>query len=618
MADALLDDLDERQRAAVTSTSAPLAILAPAGSGKTRVLTRRIAYRVREQTADARHVLAVTFTRRAAAELVDRIGRLVDDRTVTAGTFHALALAQLRRLAADRGREPPRVVADKSRLVKPLLRSGRAPGGGGAGGGASGVAVADVVAEIEWAKARMVTPDRFAAAAHAAGRRLPCPAPDLADVYDRYERDKRTRHVVDFDDLLSQAADAFDRDADFASGQRWRFRHLFVDEFQDATPLQLRVLRAWLADRDDLCVVGDPAQAIYGFAGADAAPLADFDRFFPGGATISLTRNHRSTARIVAFAESALGARAGVTRDAPVATRSSGNAPTIVEYADGAAEAAGVADACWRAFTRGVPWDRIAILCRTNAQAAAFQAACTRRGVPCASVSTADGERFARRDTVRSLLESLRERQAAAPGRAFADHLADLAADPGVDPDVDEDVGGGPAPGTPPDGLERDRARLLELGREYVALEGNAGGVAGFAAWLDQATRASTPHAAVELVTFHRAKGLEWEVVFVTGLERGLVPIAWAESPAAIAEERRLLHVALTRATDELSVSWAHVREGGSRTSRREPSPWLTDLAATLRGMRGAPVDPRRELATVRATLAAATPAPPRVRRTRR
>ena len=274
--DPLLADLDPHQRAAVTDPHVPLAILAPAGSGKTRVLTRRIAFRVREGLAEGRHVLAVTFTRRAAGELVDRLDALGVDSAVTAGTFHSLALAQLRSRAADRRQEPPRVLDRKGRILGPLLGSKRS------NGASTALAVTDVAGEIEWAKARMITPDRYADAARATERRVPRPAGDLAALYARYEAEKRRRHLLDFDDLLGWCADAIERDADFAASQRWRFRHLFVDEFQDATPLQTRLLRAWLGDRPDLCVVGDGAQAIYAFAGADASPLARVLAALPG------------------------------------------------------------------------------------------------------------------------------------------------------------------------------------------------------------------------------------------------------------------------------------------------------------------------------------------------
>jgi DNA helicase-2/ATP-dependent DNA helicase PcrA len=267
--DGLLDGLNPAQRRAVITDAAPLAILAGAGSGKTRVLTRRIAYRVHKGTAEARHVLALTFTRKAAGELTTRLRSLGVRDGIVAGTFHAVAYGQLRRRWADRGEPEPALLDRKVRLIVPLLPR-RAEGGG------RGLQAADVAAEIEWAKARMVTPERYAAEAAAAGRTPPA-APDLiAALFDRYETEKRRRGVVDFDDLLLRCAEALDDDREFAASQRWRFRHLFVDEFQDVNPVQCRLLDGWRGERPDLCVVGDPNQAIYAWNGADPRFLTEF------------------------------------------------------------------------------------------------------------------------------------------------------------------------------------------------------------------------------------------------------------------------------------------------------------------------------------------------------
>jgi DNA helicase-2/ATP-dependent DNA helicase PcrA len=611
--DVLLDDLDARQHDAVTSVAAPLAIIAPAGSGKTRVLTRRIAYGAREGRLHPKHVLAVTFTRKAAGELVSRIGRLGVDGRITAGTFHAIALAQLRRHAAERNQEPPRVLEHKARLLGPIL--------GGRGPSAS-IAIADIAAEIEWAKARLIGPDRYVAAAEAAGRRPPRAAGDVSRVYAAYESEKRKRHVVDFDDVLGRCAEAIARDEEFAAGQRWRFRHLFVDEFQDATPLQLRLLRAWLGVTHELTVVGDPAQAIYGFTGADAAPLIAFERTFPGGTTIVLDRNYRSTPAVVALAEAALGNAAGDRRTQPEAIRPDGAPPTITGFDDDDAEARAIADASWHAHADGVPWNRIAVLFRTNAHSSRFEAALTKRGVP---FRIGDGQKFTARAPVRALLDELREAERTRPGLPFGQYLADLAADnPDPEKDKSETGRGAGAPAedvTPPerdatamsDHSERDA--LLELGRDYLDSVSGSGAVSEFTAWLDTATGGSKGAHGVDLVTFHRAKGLEWTLVFVTGIERGMVPISWATTAEAQAEERRLLHVALSRAEDELHVSWARARLVGTRRAPREPSPWLglleNEANRAPHGLLTRRRAPRDHIGELRATLAAASPPTP-------
>jgi DNA helicase-2/ATP-dependent DNA helicase PcrA len=250
-ADALLDGLNDAQTAAVTSSATPLCILAGAGSGKTRVLTRRIAWRAATDSLDPRHVLALTFTRKAAGELTQRLRQLGLQDQLAAGTFHGVAYAQLRGRWAERGIEPPTLLDRKVGFVARLLPSSRAQ-----------VPAMDVVAEIEWAKARLVAPDRYAEEAERAGRRPPMSGDEVARVYARYEEQRRRSRLVDFDDLLRVCARDLLADPDFAAAQRWRFQHVFVDEFQDVNPLQQSLLDAWLGDRLDLCVVGDPNQAI--------------------------------------------------------------------------------------------------------------------------------------------------------------------------------------------------------------------------------------------------------------------------------------------------------------------------------------------------------------------
>ena len=347
---------------------------------------------------------------------MSRIGRLGVDGRITAGTFHAIALAQLRRHATERNREPPRILERKARILGPIL---------GARGPSASIAVADIAAEIEWAKARLIGPDRYQAAAEAAGRRPPRAVGEVARVYAAYEAEKRKRHVIDFDDVLSRCADAIARDEEFAAGQRWRFRHLFVDEFQDATPLQLRLLRAWLGDANELTVVGDPAQAIYGFTGADASPSSGSSaRFRAGrrscsagttGARPRSSRSPRSRSEMPR-ATGAVNRRRSVPTVPP---------PTITGYDDDDAEARAIADACWRAHAAGVPWHRMAVLFRTNAQSSRFEAALTKRGVP---FRIGEGQRFTARAPVRALLDELREAERTRPGLPFGQYLADLAA----------------------------------------------------------------------------------------------------------------------------------------------------------------------------------------------
>ncbi|MGH9031671.1 MAG: ATP-dependent helicase, partial [Acidimicrobiia bacterium] len=370
--DALLDGLDATQREAVTVDAAPLAILAGAGSGKTRVLTRRIAWRSRRAKIDPGHVLAVTFTRKAAGELVARLGRLGVRSRVTAGTFHSIALTQLRRRNLERDRPMPAVLARKARILAPWM-----PGRGAR----AALAAADVASEIEWAKARLVRPDDYEAAIAGARREPPRPSFEIAALYERYEKERRRRGVVDFDDLIWWCGDALETDAEFQATQRWRFRHLFVDEFQDVNPAQLRLLRAWLGDRPELCVVGDPDQAIYSFAGADPTYLTEYSRHFPGATVVRLGSNYRSTPQVIAAAGAVL-ADGGSRRPPTRTPRSDGPLPAIVAYADDEAEATGIVRELRRAHGPGRRWSSMAVLYRTNAQSARFEEALGRDGIP--------------------------------------------------------------------------------------------------------------------------------------------------------------------------------------------------------------------------------------------
>ncbi|HUF84668.1 MAG TPA: ATP-dependent DNA helicase UvrD2 [Acidimicrobiia bacterium] len=588
-ADPLLEGLDATQREAVTADASPLAILAGAGSGKTRVLTRRIAWQASRAQIDPDHVLALTFTRKAAGELVSRLGRLGVRRQVTAGTFHAIALAQLRRRCTDRDRTMPGILSRKARILAPMM-----PGRGAA----ATVAAAEVASEIEWAKARLVRPDGYEAAVARARRDPPRPAAEIASLYERYERERRKRGVVDFDDLIWWCADALETDPEFQATQRWRFRHLFVDEFQDVNPAQLRLLRGWLGDRSDLCAVGDADQAIYGFAGADPDYLTDFARHFPGATVVRLGSNYRSSPQVVAAAAGLL-ADGGARRPPVRTSKPDGPAPTFVDYDDDEAEAIGVVRGLRREHGPQRPWSAMAVLYRTNAQSARFEEALGRDGIP---FRVRGASRFLERPEVRAALEGLTRTDKTAPGRPFSGHLADLTAEAAA-------------------ASEEQREHvdaLVRLGREYLAADGGPGSVDGFRAYLDVALRASADDGAgrdaVELLTFHRAKGLEFDVVFVTGLEKGLVPISHADTPAERAEERRLLYVALTRAERALNLSWARRRALGARTVDRRPSPWVEVIedACSPEGKAPDSVELRRERVARAREKARAAAAPSR------
>jgi DNA helicase II / ATP-dependent DNA helicase PcrA len=614
--EALLADLTPSQRRAVESEASPLSILAGAGSGKTRVLTRRIAYRMTTGTADPGHVLALTFTRRAAGELGDRLRALGVRERLTAGTFHGVAYAQLRQYWADRGQPAPHLLDRKTRLLARLV-AGRPD--------VAGVPLVELAAEIEWASARLITPERYPAESEAAGRRPPVGSDAMASLMARYETEKVRRRVADFDDLLSRCAHALEHDPAFAAVQRWRWRHVFVDEFQDVNPLQYRLLTAWLGSQPDVCVVGDPNQAVYGWNGADSSLLTRLPDRWPGTEVIRLDDNHRCTPQVVAVAAAVLG-------DSGSSARSSrpDGAPSVVRaYPDDQAEAHGVVAELRQRRATGLPWSQMAILVRTNAQVALLEMACRSAQVP---YRLAGARPLLDDPDIQAILADLGRRR----GDLFALVAADLARLAGGDEDAAA-VGDSEAErsAVPADGADSGDGRsvgprgawpaapeptvaqrtiaartVADLAADFQRMEGRPT-VDGFLSWLGPATsrdRIDDGPAGVTISTFHRAKGLEWHTVWVTGLEEGLVPIVHAQTQQAAMEERRLLYVALTRAGDELHCSWARRRTFGDRPVARNPSPWLALLAGGASGYEAPQITPdalwRRRLADQRDQLA--------------
>ncbi|MDQ3107279.1 MAG: ATP-dependent helicase, partial [Actinomycetota bacterium] len=484
----LTADLNAAQHEAVTTEAAPLCILAGAGSGKTRVLTRRIAHRVAAGTADAPHVLALTFTRKAAGELTDRLWHLgVHDRVV-AGTFHAVAYAQLRRRWADRGEAAPALLDRKVRLLADIV--------GRPSTGSATLQLADVAAEIEWAKARLVPASQYVVEAEQAGR-TPLAGPVvLASYYEQYEAAKRKKGLVDFDDLLGLCARALDTDDEFAASQRWRFRHLFVDEFQDVNPVQYRLLKGWLGDRPDLCVVGDPNQAIYSWNGADPRLLTSFSRLFPTSQTIRLDDNYRSTPQVLTVANAVLATAAGPAAPALRAQRPDGPLPVVRSYPNEAAEAQAIAAQIRRHHGPSRPWSHAAVLVRTNAQAIEFEKAFTSAQIP---FRMRGGGGLLQQPEVKAALAEL----SASPARvAFASRITELETMARSESGSDD--------------RKANLDALIRLGREYALLDPQAS-MSGFTTWLAATVKGDEPDKGgssdvVDIVTFHRAKGLEWPV----------------------------------------------------------------------------------------------------------
>ncbi len=521
-----VDGLTTAQRRAVESTSDALCIVAGAGSGKTRVLTLRVARRIRDGSADADHTVVCTFTRKAAIELQSRLGYYgvpvsvpagkggPPSPGVRAGTLHQLALTLMRRRATDTGQAPPNLVEHRWRTLADL------------GGDRSAASAADT--EIGWAKARCLSPLEYPDAAVSSGR-TPSIAPErVVELFTSYQALLGRRSLHDLDDVLLRAGDLLLDDATFAEQAHWRYRHLAVDEFQDVNPAQFRLVTALMGTRGDLCAVGDPNQAIYGWNGADPGLLGSLADTLADLEVVHLEANHRCTPEVVGAATAALGSAEVAP---PQSAAASGPIPTLTAFDDDRAEAEAVASRILARAESGMAWSDQAVLARTHDQLSVIRRALDQVGVPC--------------------------RFAPAPES------------PDIDPPVTT-----PSVRPPP-------RTVSTAGR------GEPGG-------------------GVELATFHRAKGLEWDAVAVVGLEEGFVPIVHATTPEALDEERRLLYVALTRAGRILECSWARSRTMGSgRAMTRRPSPWLDDLAAacTPGETRPTPQDAASRFADLRANL---------------
>jgi DNA helicase-2/ATP-dependent DNA helicase PcrA len=553
----LLDALDPEQRQVAEALRGPVRVLAGAGTGKTRAITHRIAHGVAQGLYAPTEVLAVTFTTRAAGEMRGRLHRL-GAPGVQARTFHSAALRQLRWFwPTTYGGDLPTLTESKLPLVAAATRRLRVA--------ADQALLRDLASEIEWAKVSNVGPDDYAGVAGRRGRAVAGLDHDtVARLFGGYEEVKRSQARMDMEDVLLLTAGMLAEEERVAAQVRAQYKWFVVDEFQDVSPIQSALLDLWLGGRDEICVVGDPAQTIYSFAGADASYLRDFPRKFPGTTSVELSRNYRSTPEVVAAANTVL-AGSGTTSVRLRAQRPAGPAVRFIPVSDEVAEGDAVADAVGALVAGGLPASEIAVLFRINAQSEAFEEALASRGLPYVVRGAA---RFFERPEVRQAVTLLR---AAVRTDAESSSLIDLAratlAGMGWSPE---------APTTR--GQTRDRWESLQ---SLMTMAAEAGDLTPeeFVADLDR--RAAEQHApaagGVTLATLHAAKGLEWDAVFLAGMHDGTMPLTHATTDAEIEEERRLLYVGMTRAREHLTVSWASARTPGGRGNRR-PSRFLEAL----------------------------------------
>lgn len=563
--------LDEDQRRAATSNAMPLAVIAPAGSGKTRVLTARVAHRIAIGEIEPAHVLCVTFTRKAADELRQRLRSLGIRDRIEAGTFHAVAWQQLRDRWAAAGRTPPTLL-DR---VQPFLREHVAK--------ATPAEVSDLASEIGWARAGLVRPEQYEVVAARAGRRPRKSMAWVAEQFAAYEAAKARRHVVDFDDLLAACTAAIEGDTAFAAAQRWRFRHLYVDEFQDVNPLQFRLLEAWRGDRWDVFVVGDTHQSIYGWNGADPGLLDGLATRWPALETIRLDRTHRSTPQVTAAAASVIRA-AGLPDRHPRSSGAPGPAARIVAHDDEVHEVSAVASAIRRRRGPDRPWSAFAVLARTHDQILELDRGLAATGIP---TQVRRQAALLGDPAVRRVLARLGQ-----DDRPLANALADAVTDAETsDPAVDV--------------LVEAAETQIEGDRSITAR--------AFTGWAyGHLSDGGRPTDAVTLSTIHAAKGLEWPVVHIVGCEEGSIPFASARRREAREEEGRLLYVAITRAGQEVVLHWARTRSIRGVRRERERSSFLEGFEEAVAAV-AAPVssDGRDHLAELRRGIRPAAPTDP-------
>jgi DNA helicase-2/ATP-dependent DNA helicase PcrA len=559
--ESLLAGLDPEQREVATALTGPVVVIAGAGTGKTRAITHRIAYGVAIGAYNPTSVLAVTFTTRAAGELRGRLHRL-GAAGVQARTFHSAALRQAQYFwPRIHGGDLPAVLDNRMALVAEAATRLRIK--------VDTPRLRDLVAEIAWAKVSNVSAEDYARLAGRSQRNLASFDPEtVARVFAGYERAKSERSRIDFEDILLCAAALMSEHPEVADTIRRTYRHLVVDEYQDVSPLQEALLTLWRGDRTDVCVVGDPAQTIHSFAGAQAGYLTGFAGRFPDTTVIRLIRDYRSTPQVVGLANTITAqSAAGMAAVTLQAQQPAGPEVELTEAPDEAAEAAGVADWLARLASQGTSYREMAVLFRINAQSPAIEQALADRGIP---YLVRGGERFYERPEVRQALLVLRTEARVA---TETDAVSAVKAVLGTLGWTEQ----------PPDGAGAMRERWESLAAlvsvaEDLAAEadpGDAPDLAAISAELDR--RAEAQHVptaqGVTVGTLHSAKGLEWDAVALLGIHEGSLPFVLASSPEQVNEERRLLYVGITRARRLLRVSWSRTRNGGGHV--RKPSRFL-------------------------------------------
>jgi DNA helicase-2/ATP-dependent DNA helicase PcrA len=538
--DEILAALDPDQRAVALASRGPVCVIAGAGTGKTRAITHRIAYAAAIGTMDPQKVLALTFTAKAAGEMRARL-RSLGVPTVAARTIHSAALKQLLYFwpSVFGGRTPDLITTKTGFLTEAINRAGL----GDSVRATNRELMRDIASEIEWAKVSQVAPSDYV---DEISKRMQKPRvlpEQMVQIYTAYESVKKQELAIDFEDVLLLCTAMLEEEREVRERVQDQYRYFTIDEYQDVSPVQQRLINAWLGKRNDICVVGDPAQTIYSFAGATPVFLNTFTQRFPDAEVIRLSTGYRSTPEIT-FAANAL-LRHGAMGQELVAQNEHGTQPSVVGYSDDAAEVNGVLSEITELLSAGTPPHEVAILARTNSQLKSVERAMQKVNLPYQVRST---ERFFDRREVRDFLSEVRKASVIpAEGQGWIDELRTLA-----QPYLT---------GEAIDGI----AALLHLARELDSDENfTPKTLRGYLREVEDRVQQNNPPTmpVITLATLHAAKGLEWERVFLIGASEGQLPV----SDASIDEERRLFYVGITRAKADLHISY-----------RKSPSPFLRE-----------------------------------------
>lgn len=553
-ANELLDALDEGQRQAAEALLGPVCLLAGAGTGKTRAITHRIAYGVATGVYPPGRVMALTFTNRAAGELRGRL-RSLGAEGVSARTFHASALSQLNAFWPQTiGGTMPRLLEGKARMIAHAADSLKIK--------LDTATLRDVAAEIEWRKTSRMSIEQYGNAERTMPAALTVDR--MVALQAAYESTKDARRQIDFEDVLLAAAGMIEAEPRIAQQVREQYRFFVVDEYQDVSPLQHELLRLWVGDRDDLCVVGDVSQTIYSFAGASPDFLLRFASQHDNAIVLRLERNYRSTPEIVHTANKLMANQPGALT-LQSATKEHSAIPAVTAYDDDQAEATAIAETIAGQIAGGTSPEEIAVLYRINAQSQPIEAALAAAGVP---FLVRGATRFFDQREVKEAIMLLRGASITTATEPLFKSVSDVLRSIGWSQEPPQSAG-----------AVRDRweslnviMRLAEDAPEEMTLR-------EFVADLvDRQSSNNEPlRSAVNLATLHSAKGLEWDCVHIVGLNEGLLPISYARTPEAIDEERRLLYVGITRARRSLGMSWSASAQTG-RAGRRAPSRFLDDV----------------------------------------